>query len=284
MVQGRVAQSVLNCALLFAFCAAVLSVQNISALAECSSGIAPKVSTSVQTVSPAEKMFERADWVFNNAEQVHYGHRKVSATNQVKRFSNGRCEADTDCSGFVSYLLSDFPKHYDSIRKLQPDRSYPQAKTYVQFFTDLKTDAATDGWVKVASTDDLRRGDLIAWKKPQPADGVKRKTNTGHIAIVIDRPGAVEETQINGQTYRYQSINVIDSSSVKHFQPEILPPLSSMPHRDGIGKGVVRILLDDTNRPIGYWEGTYWYEGNKDIRKPTLTNSIAFARMVADSN
>lgn len=284
MLISRVAQSVLNCAFMFAFCAAVFSVQNFSALAESSSGIAPRVSTSVQTASPAERMFERADWVFNNAERVHYGHRKVSVNNQVKRFSNGRCEADTDCSGFVSYLLSDFPKHYDVIRKLQPDRTYPQAKTYVQFFTSLKPDTVTGGWLKVANTDELRRGDLIAWRKPQPADGVKRKTNTGHIAIVIDKPGPVEATEINSKTYRYQSINVIDSSSVKHFQPEILPPLSSMPHRDGIGKGMVRIILDDDNQPIGYWEGTYWYEGNKDIRKPTLTDSIVFARMVADSN
>ncbi|PZM80820.1 MAG: hypothetical protein DKT66_16375 [Candidatus Melainabacteria bacterium] len=284
MLMSRVAQSVLNCAFMFAFCAVVFSVQSISALAESSSGIAQRVSTSVQTTSPAERMFERADWVFNNAERVHYGHRKVSVNNQVKRFSNGRCEADTDCSGFVSYLLSDFPKQYDVIRKLQPDRTYPQAKTYVQFFTSLKPDTVTGGWLKVANTDELRRGDLIAWRKPQPADGVKRKTNTGHIAIVIAKPGPVEATEINSKTYRYKSINVIDSSSVKHFQPEILPPLSSMPHRDGIGKGMVRIILDDDNQPIGYWEGTYWYEGNKDIRKPTLTDSIVFARMVADSN
>ena len=57
-----------------------------------------------------------------------------------------------------------------------------------------------------------------------------------------------------------------------------------MSHRDGVGKGVVRIILDQSNRPIGYWEGTYWYEGGKEIRNPTLTESIAFARLVASSN
>ena len=237
-----------------------------------------------QIVSPSDRIFERAEWVFNNAEQVRYRHHQVPAVRQVRSFSNGRCEADTDCSGFVSYLLSEFPHQYEAIRTLQPERNYPQAKIFTQFFNDLKTSTPTRGWLKVSQVAELRRGDFIAWKKPEPADGVKRKSNSGHVAIVIDRLGPVEETEINGKTIRYQSINVIDSSSVKHFHPEHLPPLSMMPHRDGVGKGVVRIILDDANRPIGYWEGTYWYEGSKEIRKPTFTESIAFARLVADSN
>ncbi len=235
-------------------------------------------------VSPADKVIERAEWVFDNAEQVHYGHHQVPAVKQVRSFSNGRCEADTDCSGFVSYVLSEFPRQYEAIRTLQPERKYPQAKIYMDFFRDLKGDMPNRGWLKIRQVADLQRGDFIAWKKPKPADGVKKKTNTGHVAIVLERLGPIEETQIEGKTVRFQSIRVIDSSSVKHFQPEQLPPLSLLPHRDGVGKGVVRIVLDDENRPIGYWEGTYWYEGNKEIRKPTLTDSIAFARLVADNN
>lgn len=243
-----------------------------------------QANTGSQTGSPSERILNRAEWVFNNAEQVHYKHHQVPAGRQVRSFSSGRCEADTDCSGFVSYLLSEFPRQYEAIRILQPERNYPQAKVFMQFFNDLKTSTPTRGWLKVGQIADLRRGDFIAWKKPEPLDGVKRKTNSGHVAIVIGRQGPIEETEINGQIIRYQGINVIDSSSVKHFQPEQLPPLSRMPHRDGVGKGVVRIILDEANRPIGYWEGTYWYEGSKEIRKPTFTESIAFARLVADDN
>ncbi|MCC7531480.1 MAG: hypothetical protein IT342_23455 [Candidatus Melainabacteria bacterium] len=243
-----------------------------------------QTSYAGQIVSPSERIFQRAQWVFNNAEQVRYRHNQVPAAKQVKSYSNGRCEADTDCSGFASYLLSEFPRQYEAIRNLQPERNYPQAKVFMQFFKDLKSATPTGGWLKVSRVAELRRGDFIAWKKPEPADGVKRKSNSGHVAIVIDRQGPVEEIEINGSIIRYQSINVIDSSSVKHFQPEQLPPLSATPHRDGVGKGVVRIILDDANRPIGYWEGTYWYEGNKEIRKPTFTESIAFARLVADGN
>jgi hypothetical protein len=253
-------------------------------LATVTGAASAQASPPSQIGSPSDRIFERAEWVFNNAEQVHYKHHKVPAVRQVRSFSNGRCEADTDCSGFVSYLLSEFPRQYEAIRILQPERNYPQAKIFTQFFNGLKSNTPTKGWLKVSQVAELKRGDFIAWKKPEPADGVKRKSNSGHVAIVIDRQGPVEEMEINGKIIRYQSINVIDSSSVKHFHPECLPPLSMMPHRDGVGKGVVRIILDNANRPIGYWEGTYWYEGSKEIRKPTFTESIAFARLVADSN
>jgi len=236
---------------------------------------------AAETSSPSAKVVERAEWVFNNAEQVHYTHRKVPASQQVKSYSNGRCNADTDCSGFVSYVLSEFPKQYEAVRRLQPERKYPQAKIYMQFFHDLKDGAPSGGWMRVARIEDLKCGDFIAWKKPQAPDGVKKKSNTGHVAIILDSNGPVEEIEIDGKMIRYVSLNVIDSSSVKHFQPELLPPLSLMPHRDGIGKGVVRIIVDKSDKPIGYWEGTYWYAGKKEIRKPTFTESIAFARLVA---
>lgn len=262
----------------------LIGIATIASAAYSQASYSGQLVSSANVISPSERIIERADWVFNNAEQVHYGHRQAPAVKQVRSFSNGRCEADTDCSGFVSYVLSEFPRQYEAIRALQPERKYPQAKIYMQFFSDLKTDIPTRGWLKVNQIADLRRGDFIAWKKPQPADGIKRKSNTGHVAIVIDRLGPIQEADINGRTVRYQNINVIDSSSVKHFQPEQLPPLSVMSHRDGVGKGVVRIILDDANRPIGYWEGTYWYQGSKEIQKPTFTESIAFARLVADSN
>lgn len=243
-----------------------------------------QVDSSLNVDSPARTIIERADWVFNNAEQVHYGHHLVPAVKQVKSFSNGRLEADTDCSGFVSYVISAFPRQYEAIRILQPERKYPQAKIYMQFFSELKADTPDRGWLKVNKVADLRCGDFIAWKKPTPPDGAKKGSNTGHVAIVIGRQGPIEESLLDGKNIRFQSVNVIDSSSVKHFHPEQLPPLSNMPHRDGVGKGVVRIILDQSDRAIGYWEGTYWFEGGKEIRKPTFTDSIAFARLVAGRN
>ncbi len=238
---------------------------------------------SQSITSPSEKVFERADWVFNNAELVHYGHKQIAAKRQVKSFSNGRCQSNTDCSGFVSYVLSEFPRQYKPIREMQPDRKYPQAKTYTQFFSALRSDKPSHGWLRIGHVSDLRQGDVIAWKKPEPPPGVK-KANTGHVMIVIRVQENIEETEVNGKAIKYQNITVIDSSSVKHFPPEELPPLTTMAHRDGVGKGVVRIILDEQNHPIGYWEGTFSYQSNKEIRKPTFTDSIAFARLVADDN
>ncbi len=79
---------------------------------------------------------------------------------------------------------------------------------------------------------------------------------------------------------RYVQIHVIDSSSVYHFAPEQLPPKAYKKHRNGLGLGGIRIILSESGAPIGYWEGTYWGEGEEPVKGPTLSNLVRFARMV----
>ncbi|MBX9725065.1 MAG: hypothetical protein K2X81_26920 [Candidatus Obscuribacterales bacterium] len=40
-------------------------------------------------------------------------------------------------------------------------------------------------------------------------------------------------------------------------------------------------MLSKTNEPIGYWAGTYWGEGDKPVRGPTLNTLVRFARMTS---
>jgi hypothetical protein len=95
--------------------------------------------------------------------------------------------------------------------------------------------------------------------------------------MAVSKPSQIQET--NG--YRYFDIEVIDSSSVYHFPPEYLPPKAFQKHRNGLGVGRVRIILNESNNPIGYWAGTFWGEGQKPVQKPTLSKEISFARMVS---
>jgi hypothetical protein len=39
-------------------------------------------------------------------------------------------------------------------------------------------------------------------------------------------------------------------------------------------------MLSSENKPIGFWAGTYWGEGNKQIKGPTMSDSVRFARMI----
>ena len=215
-----------------------------------------------------------AESAFDSASVVGYVHRNALASKQVVSQSDGCVEAKTDCSGFMSYVVhSVAPKHYRAIRSLEPQKSYPQAKIWAQFFDSLDSSQARDGWLAISNWKDLKPGDLIAWQEGKISPG----GNTGHVMMVQGKPSEIQQQK----EVRYFEVPVIDSSSVYHFPPEHLPPKASQAHRNGIGTGNVRIILSADNSPIGYWAGTYWGEGQKQINGPTFTKLVRFARMTS---
>lgn len=246
-----------------------------------STKIAEATATN-ETDSLEERAYELADKVFKDARVVHYEHSHQPARDQVHR-DDGSLICRNDCSGFISYVLESVaPKHYRPIREMQPDRKYPQAKSYAKFFHHLSADEAHDGWVGVRSYRDLRRGDIIAWEKPPSGTNHSGKGNSGHVMMVRDVPGNPEAVLLDGRKILLVNIPVLDSSSVYHFPPEELPPSAEQSHRDGLGKGDVKLVIDEQGKPIGYWEGTYWGEGHKDIRKPSFSEMIGFGRLVPE--
>ncbi|MBY0547587.1 MAG: DJ-1/PfpI family protein [Candidatus Obscuribacterales bacterium] len=229
----------------------------------------PDAQTTVNLPEDAKRL---AELIFANAKYVQYEHREVNAARQIFIDDNGAMHAETDCSGFVSHVIHRIaPRHYAAVREREPDAPYPQAKVWARFFDDLDLAQPTRGWVALKLRD-INHGDLIAWKE----GGESANGNTGHVMIADGKPGPVK--QIDG--YRVVDVPVIDSSSVYHFPVETLPPKAGQNHRDGLGKGCVRILLSTDDEPIGYWEGTYWGEGDRAINKPTRSDLVRFARMV----
>ncbi len=232
----------------------------------------PGNSVGMENLSLGQRSLKVAMSVFDHARSVDYCHREVRAEDQVSTADDGTIDARTDCSGFISYVVHKVaPLHYRIVRSREPGNSYPQAKIWARFFCNLDNEHAQDGWLGVGRWQDLEPGDFIAWK-----EGNEHARNTGHVMMVASKPGQVQ--QENG--YRFTEVPVIDSSSVYHFAPEYLPPESHQKHRNGLGMGRVRILLSETGSPIGYWEGTYWGEGQKDITHPTLSNAIGFGRLM----
>lgn len=228
----------------------------------------------------AQKCYDEAEMVFQNARVVHYEHLHRPAAQQVRCSEGQGCEARNDCSGFVSYVLHAVaPRHYREIHNLQKEKSYPQAKTYARFFSELGEEPER-GWKRVNDVWDLKRGDIIAWEKGDAEHDHGGHGNSGHVMIVVDPPSPLCTETVDGGVIHYVSVYVVDSSSVRHFKPEVLPPLAGQIHRDGLGKGCIRIVLNDRSKPIGYWEGTYWGEGGRDINKPSFSRMIHFGRLV----
>ncbi len=220
-----------------------------------------------------ERALHLAESVFNRATVVRYSHHQVPAANQISADGGNDLKALTDCSGFISYLVHTVaPRHYTVVRSREPGHSYPQAKVWATFFTEMDDDQVHDGWIRIRRWRDLKPGDIIAWK----AGKAKAGGNTGHVMMVQRAPATVQES--NG--YRYIEVSVIDASSVYHFAPESLPPRAHQKHRNGLGVGCIRIVLSNDDTPIGYWEGSYWGEGDKEITHPTMSNVIGFGRMV----
>lgn len=241
----------------------------------------PQASADAPANDLSGAVLEKAQWVFENARQVHYTHAHVQAAEQVQFSDSKQCQARTDCSGFISFLLATAaPRHFEPVAQMQKQRDYPQAMAFEEFFQGLDTATPCKGWLSVPSFSALLPGDIIAWKKPRGPESQGRKLNSGHVMLVLDRPQAVRQAENGESAQRYVAVHVMDSSSVYHFPPEDLPPLSNQLHRDGLGKGYIRLILDAADNVIGYWEGTYWGEGQKALSSPTYTREIRFARLV----
>jgi hypothetical protein len=255
----------------------IIGAASIFSLALSPAAFALDAAIDEQPSKLGSKICDEAESVMAKATDVAYKHAHADAKGQVAFSPDGSCICRNDCSGFVSYLLDLLaPKHYQEIHELQADKEYPQAKIFAEFFRQLEASKNDRGWLRIDRVDQLKRGDFIAWEKPvQPG---AKPGNSGHVAIVEEPPEQIKTERVGGETIRYAVIPVIDSSSVNHFPPEQLPPHAGQSHRDGVGRGCVRLLVDNDNHPVGYWEGTFWNEGGKVIEHPTLTPEIGCAR------
>lgn len=251
----------------------VATTQPISSAVTKPSPTTEPTGSSSGNPNVGEQALKLAESIFDKASVVRYVHRDVKAADQVETDDDGTVESLTDCSGFISYIVHAVaPRHYRAVRSREPGWPYPQAKVWATFFDTLDTTEPRDGWLRINSWKELRPGDIIAWK-----EGDAASTNTGHVTMVAGRPGSLQEEA----GVRFVQIPVIDSSSVYHFAPEQLPPKAYQKHRNGLGIGGIRIILSETGAPIGYWEGTYWGEGEKPVKGPTLSNMVRFGRMVS---
>lgn len=231
----------------------------------------------------ADLVYAKAEEIFEKSNNVHYCHLKDEASEQVHETDAGY-ETQTDCSGFVSYVINAVaPKHYAYLRRLTR-RSHPHAAVYARFLKELPSGRPKDGWLKIDDYLALRRGDIIAWERPpRESDSGLKVNRKGHVMIVVDSPGNFHQENVAGIPVRFVEVKVLDSSGIRHFPPETLPPLAHQSVRDGLGKGMIRLILDEDGHVAGYWEGLYSEARRKPIVRPTYTKTIGFGRILSFS-
>jgi hypothetical protein len=150
-----------------------------------------------------------------------------------------------DCSGFVAYaLLNAAP---DALARVPVGpKGRPRAEEFVTYFAGLE---ANDPFEPVRRASDIAPGDIIAWLRPEDVNN----TNTGHIAIVLDRLGIAAPSsaaaKIGGA--RELLFRVVDSTEAPHGDD-----VRDRYTMTGLGTGTIGLVVDGSDTPIGYrWKG-----------------------------
>jgi hypothetical protein len=144
---------------------------------------------------------------------------------------------DTDCSGFVSYILGVVaPEHLRMIPRAANKRLL--ADDYYTFFSGLPNRTA-DGWRQITAAPEGEPGDLIAWSLPSGSG------DTGHVFVVAGQP-----VPVDGNT---TAVMAYDSSDIHHFHDS--RDHDSNPPQTGVGIGTFHLTIDSTGIPRAFQFG-----------------------------
>ena len=81
------------------------------------------------------EVFTTATNVFAHTVASCYRHFNAPGAEQVKRSAQGECLSSNDCSGFVSYVLSQCaPRALAAVQARETKGKHPHAKNYAAFF------------------------------------------------------------------------------------------------------------------------------------------------------
>lgn len=96
----------------------------------------------------------------------------------------------TDCSGWVSYALSQTNETaYSEISALEGNMQWPQAYHYYNYFSNLTSNDTSDSWDAYEDLANLKAGDVLVWCLADKCpNGQGSAADTGHIMIVIAKP------------------------------------------------------------------------------------------------
>lgn len=185
----------------------------------------------------ASALLELADEIDRTRTSTTYSHAtKVRRRQGIYHF---------DCSGMMNWMLARVAP--TALAKLGRER--PVASSYVRTIEAAPSDRAKRGWQRVADIDDVRPGDVFAWRRP--ADWPKGG-NTGHVGIVLAKPEPLPEL---ADAY---VVRILDSTRYAHQYD------SRSEGETGFGTGTILVMTDGAGKGIGYgWHGSAsrgWFE------------------------
>lgn len=142
-----------------------------------------------------------------------------------------------DCSVMVAWMLA----RVAPTARARLNMERPLARDFYRAIETAPTHRARAGWQRVTHIEDVRPGDIFAWRRPR--DWPPR--NTGHTGFVLSTP-----TRMPGYPRAYL-VRIADATSIPHADDSRAPTSGG-----GMGQGAVLFMTDGRGNVTHYgWHG-----------------------------
>jgi len=142
-----------------------------------------------------------------------------------------------DCSGMVAWMLK---KTAPKARKAL-DKGRPVAADFYRHIRKAPRKRAKNGWRRLAHIEDVRPGDVFAWKRPPDFPS----KSTGHVGFAVEP--AKELPEMPG----VYTLRILDATSLRH--DEDTRPKGG---EGGWGEGTILFVTDGEGHGTAYgWFG-----------------------------
>jgi hypothetical protein len=217
-----------------------------------------------------------AETIIENLGFTQYINEAFSNTplnQQVFLDAQGQYTATTDCSGWVSYVLSTVaPGLYQAVyqhKNLFPteiNAEYPRAFVYQDYFSTLTPQSSS--FNPISQLSQAQAGDILAWCTGAACQGDKPNSvpDTGHMMIIAGSPlpwaGPLPtDKALHPDVTQIFALPVFDSSAEPHFAPsasDLQPNFLYFPNirqfppigQGGVGFGYINFAVDGAGTVI----------------------------------
>jgi cell wall-associated NlpC family hydrolase len=203
---------------------------------------APRSVRAVAPAAPASPVVAELRRVAANLRSTRYAHGT--------RIDERAGRYDFDCSAMATFVLARSAPRANAAVMRRNGRGRPVARDFHDVIAASPADRPREGWLRLARAQDLRPGDVIAWRRPPSV----ASRNTGHVAFVIGAPRRIDR---EGRRYL---VRVADSTSIPHGDDT-----RPRAHRSGFGYGNLTLFVETPGAdPTAY--GWYGLDTRIDFR------------------
>lgn len=142
-----------------------------------------------------------------------------------------------DCSQMLSWVL----RHRAPTARKTVEKDRPVAWHYYRAIIEAPRNSFAGGWRKIEHIEDVRPGDVFAWRRP---DSWPMGASSGHVGLVRAVPVAVPTLQ------NAYLVRIVDATSEPHQDD------TRSDGKTGLGEGTMLFLTDADGVVVAYgWEG-----------------------------